>query len=147
MTSNEDGERDYGISPNRYMLLLPPAREDEAGEECAQVDSEELSSKTSIGFQTTKRSFTSITTITHNDSLSANSGARHETDKEGLSMVDTRTCILPRTWCRVVRGNTPLTHRSSVLIDSISPDGKTVTVISDRGVIISGIPPDVLEPE
>ena len=154
MASNHDRERDSATAPIRYMLLLPPARE--AGEAEMPEDSEgerteEIFIKPasrSLRSQIKNNYTTSLTERTHNSYLSAISGANaSKTDNKDLSIAKTSISLLPGTWCRVVKGNTLLPSGALVLIDSLSPDGKTVTVISNRGVIHSGIPPDYLNAE
>jgi hypothetical protein len=153
MGSNDDRERDSATTSIRYMLFLPPAREAgeaEMLEAGTEDEAEEIfikpASRSLRPLQIKNNCTTSLTAKTHNPYLSANSGANAwKTDNKDLSIA--KTSLLPGTWCRVVRGNTLLPRGALVIIDSLSPDGKTVTVISHRGVLHSGIPPDVLEPE
>jgi len=147
---NLDGEREDATSPIRYMLFLPPGREAgeaEMPEECSGDEAKEICIKgatQSLRLKIKNYYTTSLTATTYNLPLSGNSGASaSKIDKKNLSIA--KTSHLPGTWCRVARGCTLLPSRALVLIDSLSHDGKTVTVITRRGVILSGIPPDVLE--
>jgi hypothetical protein len=155
MPSNLDGESHYATLPNRlYTRALPPAREAcaaEVGKECTEVDAEEESIKpaqTSERPQTKNCHTTSVASSTHNPCLSGFSGAKFATtDKLSLSVESLRSHVLPGTWCRLVGYFRGLEKGARVVVDAVDPGGYTLTVLTRLGVPLSGIPPDVLEPD
>ncbi len=144
---NPDGEREYTTLYNRlYIRALPPVRE-----ECAKPECEKIFIKPaqrSEQPQTRNHHTTSSTPTTHNPSLSSYSGANPApTDNPYLSIKPMRSHVLPGTWCRVIGYARGLPKGVRVLVDSCSQDGKTVRVRTRRGKVMSGIPPDCLEPD
>ncbi len=151
--SKPDVERHYATLPNKVIYALAPVREEcvaQAGEESAEGDCEEIFIKPEERAerpQATNHHTTSSTSKSHKPCLSSYSEANPApTDKPSLSVEPRRAHILPGSWCRVVGYVRDLAKGSRVLVDVVDPGGQTVTVLTRRGVALSGIPPNCLEP-